>query len=145
MTASASNPRPLRKEKLKLSRKHAYKIECIKLKKSIRRRRLVRGVETSGREERLRFLGKKRRMSLKTTEPRTQVQNHCTFFFIIVFRSELLLRLPLPLPLGFSEEDQNELLLRWFCFCFFFFLSEVNRKLQSSEAHLVYSIRFFFS
>jgi hypothetical protein len=61
MIASTSNPRQLQKEEeeeeLKWRKERVVEDELVR-KGSLRRRMLVIGVETSGREERLRFLGK---------------------------------------------------------------------------------------
>ncbi|KAF3563952.1 hypothetical protein DY000_02012240 [Brassica cretica] len=42
---------------------------------------LVRGVETSGREERLRFPAYEIRINRKSTEDKAQIQNRHGFFF----------------------------------------------------------------
>lgn len=47
----------------------------------LRRRMLVRGVETSGREERLRFPAKEIKINRNITEDKAQIQNRHGFFF----------------------------------------------------------------
>jgi hypothetical protein len=94
----------------------------------------VRGVETSGREARFRFLGKYIRMSLKMAEAITQCQNHgCFFFFLLcslasIF-SQCVSRLGPELNLSFRGSS--------------FSLATKRRRLERLRRHFTSIIRTF--